>query len=119
MGIQNADQYRIPELESFERFLCEWLARQDVHSIDFVFRPQHIFIEDAAGRIIVDYVGRVESINDGVAEIESRLGIVLELGHRNRTVTQASYHSAYVNRDMIDLVADIYSADIAKFQYDF
>ena len=119
MGIRNAGQYRVREFDSFERFLFDWLAKKQLENIDYVFQPQHDFVEDAYGNVIVDFVGRVESISQDIADIESRLGKSLYLGHYNRTSESGTYREAYTSEDMVSLVGEIYSGDIAQFGYEF
>ena len=119
MGIRDAAQYQIPEFSSFERFLFDWLVEKRLDEIDYVFQPQHIFIEDAEGKTIVDFLGRLESIPQDIADVESRLGISLDLGCFNRTDGAGTYRDAYTSEDMVNLVREIYANDIVRFGYEF
>ena len=46
------------------RFVRDWLQERDLHSLDYVFQPQYRFVEDRRGNIIVDYVGRIERMDE-------------------------------------------------------
>jgi len=119
MGIRNPRQYQIPQFESFERFLFEWLVYQDLSKIDLVFRPQLSFIADSDGREIIQFLGRVESLATDIEFVESRLRRSLHIDHENRTGTGESYRGAYTSNSMIDIVGDVYAQDILHFAYSY
>jgi hypothetical protein len=119
MGVRNQSQYQVPEFESFERFVIEWLSRRDVAQLDFIFRPQHCFLTDSQGNRIVDFVGKFEDISVDIANVESRLGKKIVLPHANATSASGEYASSYKSQEMIDLVAQVYQEDIRMFNYDF
>jgi hypothetical protein len=119
MGVRDPSQYDIPEFETFERFLLEWLAPREVEQLDFIFQPQRGFITDASGESIVDYVGKVEGIAEQMQYVEDRLGIKIALPRVNRTGVGGGYTEAYKNERMVKLVADKYRDDIVAFDYEF
>jgi len=119
MGVSNPAQYRVPEFESFERFLFEWLAHRDVLKLDKIFQPQCWFVCGASGENMLDFTGKVERIDKDLAFVQEQLGSRLELPHVNRTMASGGYAEAYRSAEMIDLVAGIYAKDIALFNYDF
>ena len=119
MGMRNPSQYQIPEFESFERFLIEWLSRRDITQLDYIFQPQHKFVNDEHGARIVDFVGHFENINSDIAVVEKRLGITIALPRANVTGNFPEYVSAYKSQEMIDLVAQIYQEDICTLKYEF
>lgn len=119
MGMYRPEQYQIPEFDSFERFLFEWLAKEDMNKIDFVFQPQSKFVLGKDGKILVDYIGKVESLNEDIKRVESVLGKVINVGRENTTSIKSDYRSAYVNDDMIELVRSLYHDDATQFDYTF
>jgi hypothetical protein len=120
MGIRNPEMYQGPEFTSFERFVQEWLARQEgFDSVDHVFRRQVDYLADDDGVLITDYIGKVESIDHDMSEVGSKLGMAIELGRHNRTAPTDDYQSAYENDDMINIVRQVYRADVEKFGYEF
>jgi hypothetical protein len=65
----------------------EWV-RQDLRSVGRVdphWRPQADFVTDATGRLCVDFLGRLEALDDDFAAVESRIGPVEGMRHRNRS----------------------------------
>lgn len=119
MGVRNPKQYQIPEFDNFERFVKEWLVNQDVNKLDYIFQPQVLFLTDSKGDIIADYVEKLENLADGVVEVEKRLGRKIKIGRANATSSTDDYRKHYGNKELIDLVGNIYADDIKKFGYEF
>lgn len=119
MGIRNPSQYRIPAFRSFESFLFEWLAVQDLDEVDFVFQPQYRFVCDHEDRLITDFIGHVETLADDAQLIGDRLGCILNIGRVNETGAGESYVDHFRSQDMVDLVANCYAKDMALFGYSF
>ncbi len=119
-GIKHPEQYEIPEFQSFERFLIEWLSQKNLLAIDLVFQPQSLFVCDAKGNIMLDYVGRLECMSDCEQHISNRLGREIVFPRLNVTrSTSESYHVAYKNDQMRAIVATAYAQDIETFGYTF
>lgn len=119
MGMRKPHQYRIPEFESFERFLLEWLVKQDLDSIDPVFQAQYKYVVDSQGAQIVDFIGRVEQLSTDIEYVVAQLGRRVNVPHDNRTSSTRSYQDAFTSDAMIRLVGDIYREDVKKFSYEF
>lgn len=122
MGMSNPGQYRIPEFSSFERFLFDWLVYQDLNKVDFVFQPQIRFVcdPDSQEQIIVDYLGRMETLDTDIRAVAGKLKRSLSVPRSN--VTQggmSDFRSAYTSPEMIDLVGRIYFNDIDVLNYSF
>lgn len=119
MGMYRPEQYKIPQFESFERFLFEWLANQNLNKLDFVFQPQSKFVVNKQGNLLTDYIGKVESLNADIKYVETKLGKALSVGRENTTSDRTGYQDDYVNDDMIELVRSLYRDDVNRFNYDF
>lgn len=120
MGVHNPDQYHIPEFKSFQHFVCEWLPKQDVESLDFIFRPQWMFVCDGVGKVMVDHLGRVETMNKTVALLSAELGRHISVKNENSTWdAKRDYRAAYLHSEMVDIIRHIYSRDVELFGYDF
>ena len=84
-----------------------------------LFLPQSSFVVDDAGRLLTDYVGRVEQMQQSYDEICERIGIpTAELDKVNSSPREGSYRD-YYDQALIDGVAARYAQDIALFGYDF
>jgi hypothetical protein len=82
------------------------------------FMPQSRLVCDEDGRVLLDFVGRFEALDEGVALIAERTGL------RGAAVphTNASRHGRYT--DYYDAatrqrVAEVYARDIRVFGYEF
>jgi hypothetical protein len=92
--------------------LCDPIVAQEIH-----IRPQSSFLLDNAGRLIVDFVGRFESLERDFSTVARRLGIERTLAHRNQS-DHRDYRSCYDSTSR-DIVAEFYRKDIDLFGYRF
>lgn len=101
---------------SFEQFVHEWLNehtwRQHIH-----FRPQYDFVTDSSGRLVLDYLGYLETLPADFAHIAGQLGIRTTLQHTN--VTERSDYRTVYTPAMRDIVGRLYQRDADLFGYDF
>ena len=119
MGVHKPEQYKIPEFESFESFVNDWLTLKDVNNLDYIFQPQVRFLTDSNGCIIVDYFERVENLASGILEVERKLNREIKVGRVNATSSTDEYRNYYTNERLIDLVSEVYKSDIRTFGYCF
>ena len=105
----------------FSEYLRQvFVARNHAYYADFPERylPQFDWISDTKGNLIVDFVGRFESINEDFGKICERIGRPgLKLPHENAS-SRGEYRSYYKNGDA-QIVADWYKKDIEQFGYTF
>jgi len=79
---------------------------------------QKKWITDENHQIIIDYVGRFESLQDDFAYICDKLGIKNKtLPHINKT--DHKRYTEYYDEEMINEVREIYCEDISLFNYEF
>jgi len=120
MGVYMPEQYRRPEFDTFERFINDWLPFQDLTRIDFIFRPQHIFVCDTNGQVMLDFLGKTETIESDLLKVSAKVGRVITAGKVNSTSdVMSDYRLAYKNSRMVDLVYALYREDVDKFDYQF
>lgn len=116
---RHARQYRTSAFETFERFVNDWLAVRDPRSLDPVFQPQHLYVCDDGGRVIVDHLGRFEDLESTYAFLQSKVrGGVGAVGHSNRSGDPVDFRRFYTP-SLVDTVARLYSDDIRRFGYEF
>ena len=65
------------------------------------------FFYDDAGNLLVDYIGRYESINEDFSNICEKIGINVELPVRNSSKRKADYRT-YYNEETVDLVKELF-----------
>jgi hypothetical protein len=118
VSVRQAQQYRIPEFQSFETFVREWLAPRDLRKLDHALRPQWPFVCDRAGRVLVDHVGRVEDLRPTLDFLRDTIGASPDIPRSNTSGSAVNYRDFYTP-SLVQLVAGLYAADIEKFSYDF
>ncbi len=80
-------------------------------------RCQSEFVCDDHGTVIVDYIARLESLDQEFTMICDRLGVSARLNHTNRSV-RSDYREAY-NDESIQMVEQMFKPDIELFNYRF
>lgn len=118
VGIRNPQHYSGPEFSSFETFVLSWLRHRDVSKLDNVFQPQWKFICDSRGKIIVDFVGRYESLRETREFLSDKLKENIDIPMSNRAGEKVDYRSYYSSR-CVDAVTKIYNEDIRLLGYSF
>ena len=98
--------------KSFSNFreYLDWRVNEDKHL-------QQEFLCDCNGQIIVDFVGRVETIEKDFEYICGEIGIVESLPHKNKSKHRdyKSYYDDYTR----SLVDEHFALDIERFGYSF
>jgi hypothetical protein len=117
-GMRHPELYRIPEFDSFERFLFDWLAPRDINRLDPVFQPQCSFVLDSSGRLLVDHLGRVEDMGPTSAFVERTIGTIEAIPWTNMSGEPMDYREMYTPK-MAALAGEIYRADVEAFGYEF
>jgi hypothetical protein len=122
----------------FSRFVsyCAFISRDTTHFKDtplafmkyvirdwrpfdqILFRPQHEFLVDAAGRIKMDFIGRVERMQSDYDAICERLTLPKSPLEQANASVHGDYRE-YFDAELIQLVAHFYRADLELFDYRF
>ena len=83
-----------------------------------LFWPQNTFLVDGEGKLLTDYIGRVETMQQSFEFIASKIGVpVVQLDKVN--ATERSAYRDYYDQELIDGVAKLYADDLRLFEYDF
>lgn len=101
---------------TFERYL-EWVVAIPNPYAKGATKLQKEVLTDSAGHLLVDFVGRYETLAQDFAQICQQLDIIAQLPHVNKS-THHDYR-AYYNAHTRQLVAEHFAADITLFGYTF
>ena len=115
---RDSDEYVRAYEGDFRRFVLHALAGpqpprifQQVH-----LRPQVDWLCDETGRIVIDYLGRFESMESAYGELGRRLGIPLPPPfHENKS--EHLHYENYYDETLRALVAHAYRADFERLGY--
>lgn len=104
----------------FCRFVNDFVAADKIKYL-FHMHPQHEFVYDCNGRLLLDYVGKYENIQEDFNRICNDLGIPqMPLPHKNKTRYRKQQHyKDYYNDQTRDIIAEKYAKDIQLFGYKF
>ena len=102
--------------DNFNSFVKQWLCNENIRN-HIHFRPQYHFICDTKGRLLIDYLGYFETINNDFDKISKKLKIDASIGRHNANPGE-SYREVYDDESR-DIVARVYSTDIELFGYEF
>jgi Sulfotransferase family len=100
--------HKIKSLKNFEHYI-QWRTKN-------IPRLQKDFLTDHAGNVLVDYIGKLETINKDIDYIASKLDIQVCLPHINRS--QRRSFREYYTKQTFDLVYEYFYDDVKMFGYD-
>src|SRR3972149_685918 len=108
-------------INDFEQFLRWKLdpARPYQYHIDTSIELQSDYLVDLNGKIIVDFIGKYEQLQEDFDEVCRRIGITSKTLPHKRKATDRSDYRQYYNDDTARLVADNFRRDIENFGYSF
>jgi chondroitin 4-sulfotransferase 11 len=111
-----AFQTHLSEFEDFEDFILNGLNKKLIYQITH-FIPQHEYLCDKSGSILVDFIGRFENLDKDILLLSEKLNKNIELNHHNYN-NKSDYKEVYTD-EMIYKVNQIYQKDIDIFKYTF
>lgn len=95
-------------------------ARPYANNLDTTRRPQIEHLTDLTGAMIVDHVGRYESLQDDFDLICDRIGVArIALPHHRKSTTRKAGYRQYYNDRTAERIARVYQRDIEAFGYRF
>ncbi len=119
-GMNNLDKLSFESYLSsfidFEDFVLNGLDQKIIYKITH-FIPQYEFLCDKKDHILVDFLGRFETLNNDVDFLSKKLNIHIKLKNYNFS-NKKNYRDVYTN-DMIKIVKNIYQKDLSIFNYKF
>lgn len=108
--------------DDFETFL-RWKLdpeRPPQYHLDTSIELQTDYLIDLRGRLIVDFIGRYERLDQDFAEACARIGIKPPaLPHRRQASDRGADYRSYYTDEMAALIADHFAPDIERLGYRF
>ena len=111
----------LADIKDFETFIKVKLDpdRPPVYHFDVTTTPQSDYLIDLKGRILVDYIGRYESLEEDFKGVCKRIGIKPpRLPHKRKAVDRWDYRRYYSDHTA-ELIANHFKRDIELFGYSF
>jgi len=99
----------VKDMGSFDAYLHEYLPiRKSL---------QYDYLSNSEGKILVDYIGKIESVDKDFRHVVELLGIENNM-HKINTSKHEDYRQYYSDKTA-ELVSEIFQKDIEAFGYDF
>ncbi len=118
-GVDRRPEYATSVFQNFDTFVTEWLVNQDLETLDYVFRPQHQFVLGRDGRSIVDFIGKVEELEEVQRFITSAIGRHVSFPAKNPSKRGRDYRQYYEDPKVKRVVSNLYHRDAELFGYSF
>jgi len=106
------------DFESFLRWKLD-PARPYQYHIDTSIALQSDYLIDLHGKVIVDFIGRYENLQEDFRHVCATIGIAQPpLAHKRQAKDRSSYQK-YYTEETASLVAEYFRADVELFGYTF
>jgi hypothetical protein len=100
---------KVQALDGFKQYLEYEIKRNKYH--------QTQFLTDNNGELLVDYVGRFESLQDDFDKICKKVNVSASMPHSNKS--KHKKYQEYYDEETKQMVAEHWKADIEMFGYTF
>jgi len=98
---------------TMRRILFELRPMDHVH-----FQPQYTLLTNDAGALEMDFIGRVERMQDDYDAVCARIGIPSRALEKVNSSRRGDYRE-YYDQALVDGVAELYRGDLERFGYTF
>lgn len=106
----------VRSLPGFDAYL-EWVIQTEKPYPRGAAKFQHEMVVDQTGTVLVDFVGRFETLSEDIAHVGQHLNIDIVLPYLNQS--QHRDYRSYYNEHTRALVAEHFREDIERFAYRF
>jgi len=112
---KNAFSMYIEKYKNFEDFVINGLDVQMIYEITHLV-PQSKFICDKNRKILVDFIGKFENLENDVLSLSKKMKKNISLEHHNSNLGKQNYLEVYTP-EMIKKVKNIYKTDFEILGY--
>lgn len=106
------------DFETFLRYKLDPARPYQFH-LDTSIELQSDYLIDLHGKVLVDFIGRFETLNDDFSTICQRIGVKPPVLEHKRQAKDRGGYQPYYTSETRELVAKHFAADIAMFGYTF
>ncbi len=85
--------------------------------MDLMFEPQTLWVTDWDGKVIIDFWGKVESIDEGIETVNKRIGVELPAFDLSLNRTRKSKENGLLTNQSVEILQGRYSRDFELFDY--
>jgi hypothetical protein len=109
-------------IESFDQFIRWKLDPERPYQfhVDTSIELQSDYVVDLHGKVLVDFVGRYESLEQDFTEACRRIGVAPPtLLHKRQATDRKKDYRSYYSDELAEMVAQRFEPDIRIFGYSF
>lgn len=119
VSVSNGRYYTQKDFETFPRFVSNWLKKNfdKIHKYDYVLWPQHKFVCDKYGKLLVDRIFRLENLNELEQELIKRDKINTSFPFSNRTIYRKKFNRRQLSKKTLNTIYELYEDDYRIFGY--
>ena len=114
-GLDRAYSKIINQYQSFDEFVATWLSKRKNQDQMLHFVPQYKFVS-YKDKLLVDFIGRSESLSEDVKIIANRLNIDSYVLERKNSSSNGGIEVEMKSETRI-IIQDIYQKDFEMFNY--
>lgn len=109
---------KMQEFNEFNDFALHFQANQDWWMRKFHFLNQHTWTHSSDNKLSLDYLGKVETIEEDINSICNLIGApYIKIKKLNKS--KRGLYADYYNNESKEIVSNVYEKDIAYFNYKF
>ncbi|GAF04945.1 sulfotransferase family 2 domain-containing protein [Saccharicrinis fermentans] len=103
------------DIHSYEQFVKEWLTTEHAYTKNH-FTPQYEYLINNNGDIGVDFIGKLETIDEDFLTICNKIGVKRELVHANKTGPR---EKVVLDTEMKKMIQEVYAKDFELLNYSY
>ena len=109
---------KMQEFNDFNDFVLDFKYNQSWWMQKFHFLNQHIWTHSREGKLCLDYLGRVETIQKDIKSICELINVPY-VKIKNLNKSKRGLYMNYYNKESKEIVSRVYAKDIEYFGYEF
>lgn len=120
--IRRERPHLMSHIETFEEFIHWKLDPQRPYQfhVDTSIQSQLDYLIDLQGKILVDFIGHYENLNEDFSEITRHIGVDhLSLPHKRKATDRNKDYRSYYDDRLAEKVGDYFKRDIEALDYRF
>lgn len=115
--IRPRPEYLSTDFQDFDRFAQEWLPKQSVETLDFVFQPQSRFVTNDNGQVLVNELFVLDDLESRWGSISDKFDPKIDyLATRNAAKSKRAAMDEGVSKESLDSLRAFYSEDIDLYK---
>ena len=112
-GVQKKDEM------TFEEFVS-WIQMSSDTSIHPSPKKNQLdWFTDKKNEILVDYIGKFETLSEDWSKIAKELNVQDELPHKNKNAKKKKHYTEYYTEETKEIIREKFKVDIEYFNYEF